>query len=232
MLIIAEKSREELTNTLLECSHIDSIDESYYKKQRDAKTPEANMRFDINSENAIYWKSNPDSKSPIANKAKSLLNDKPYYNSSTERGNEKWQNFGSHDLHIRKMIQKCIGKEIKSIQRIKDYSYKINNSEINLAVCDDGIFVKNGNLLIPLKGYGDAEKRHNSKTIINKLDLQKLPSWTDKDTENDYKKQIGKISPRKNFLKSTESSQKKLKIHTAKSISKNFTKIFSNRINN
>ena len=151
MLKVSDKNREELTNTLVECSHIDSLDESFYIKRRDTKTPEVNIKFDINNENNNDFRTSIDSKSPIIERKNDLLKDRQNYNYSVEPSyeNNKYPE-PNESCMIKKLIQNTLGKEITKIDKIRDYCYKINSVVISLAVCDDGLYVKNGNNFITL----------------------------------------------------------------------------------
>lgn len=71
---------------------------------------------------------------------------------------EKVNNFENSDLNdsfMRKVIRKSIDASIPlgNITRIRDCLYKINEVEISIAICDDGLYAKIGNKLITLAEF-------------------------------------------------------------------------------
>lgn len=191
MLKIADKDREELTYTLLECSHIDSEDDSMFSKKRQARTPDSLFRLDENMDKSRLKLKFPEK--VLEEKVNGRLG----------------QNAQSSDSEIKKIIQRSLGKEANKIERIRECLYKVNNVEMSLAICDDGLYVKSRNFLIPLDEYWNKAKK--IRPTVSPVPIRKSPIWTDKETENEDKKLTSRTSPQKNFLKSTESSQNKFR---------------------
>ena len=209
MLKAAESAREELTNTLIECSNIDSDDESTYTRKRCAKTPEHAMRIEVIAEDQMDRKSSFQTKLDFT---ETILGEKVNFSSEKKlKGLDGSQEIDRHHIDIRKIIQKSLGKEVTRIERVRECFYRVNNIEINLAICDDGLYVKNGNSLMTLNEFWGKEKKLREMNSISPIQLKKSPILIDKEIENDYKKQSSRASPQKNFLRSTESSQNKLR---------------------
>ncbi|OMJ85806.1 hypothetical protein SteCoe_12799 [Stentor coeruleus] len=217
MLRVAEKSRDELANTLVECSRFDNFDEQNMNK-RQIRMPYED--FDIPSSDTLY--------------GKGLKSDRVFdeRNNSEERIRgfgvdaklQSQQNYDANDSLVKKIIQKTIGKEIplSMVERIRECLYKVNGIEISIAICDDGIYVKNGTSLQTLQEFWTHESRPSTKSPISK---SKSPLWDDKNTENDSRYQLPKTSPARNFLKSTESSSFKTRTSLTKFGAKNFINI-------
>lgn len=86
---------------------------------------------------------------------------------------EKMNNYESpelNDLYIKKVIQKSVDKNIplNNIVRIRDCLYKINEVEVSLAICDDGLYAKLGNKLIALSEFWKlSQPIHPSHEVLN-----------------------------------------------------------------
>ena len=227
MLKAAENAREELTNTLIECSNIDSDDESTHTQKRCAKTPEQSRRIGRVTEDQMYRKSSFHTKLKFTEK---ILEEKVNCTSEKKiKGFDMSQEMDKHYIDIKKIIQKSLGKDASRIERIRECFYRVNDIETSLAICDDGLYVKNGNSLMTLNEFWNNEKKLREITSVSPMQCAKSPAWTDREVENDYKKLLSKVSPQKNFLKSTESSQNKLR-QAGKNSSKMWTRVLRSHV--
>lgn len=222
MLRVAEKSRDELANTLVECSRFDTFDEQNITR-RQMRMPYEDLHLEdlgIPSSEALYGKC---LKSERVFEERNNCEDKM----KGPCDDIKLQTQQSHDANdslVKKIIQKTIGKTLtfSKIERIRECLYRVNGVEISIAICDDGIYVKNGTSLQTLQEFWAHESRPTNKSPISK---SKSPLWDDKNTENDSRRQLPKTSPARNFLKSTESSTFKTRSPLTKFGAKNFINI-------
>ena len=154
LLKTAEKTKDELTSTLIEFGNSDFSDLPSF-------TP-----------------------TPIKDSPRFLSTPRVL----TENFSSKSPAKHSEDL-IRSQILKSLPKSMTpaKIHKIKDFLYSVNNIQLNLALCESGLFVQSQSSLIPVQKYLES---HTAKST---------PS-----NENESK-------PIKSFLKSTECFQNRLK---------------------
>ena len=199
MLKTAEKARDELTNTLVECSQMDEtyaeIKKTSFDDQKCLKTIEK------------------------------VLEEKT--NRSEEPSSFYEQKFSFPQNYIKNELKKSLGKSFDAdkIVKIKDLVYKIDGVQVHLALCDDGLYVKHDNKIMTLDEFLNIGLRSLGSNSTSPLSKKRSPGLHERTNENDYKRHNSKPSPSKNFLKSTESSQNKLKIVAARFSSKKLHQI-------
>ncbi|OMJ79790.1 hypothetical protein SteCoe_20090 [Stentor coeruleus] len=222
MLRVAEKSRDELANTLAECSRFDTFDEqNMTRRQMRMPYEYAHLEnFSVPSSDALYGKC---LKLEKVFEEKDISEEKMKCSSDDIKLQTK-QSYDMNDSLVKKIIQKTIGKIIplSMIERIRECLYKVNGVEISIAICDDGIYVKNGKSLQTLQEFWTHERGPSTKSPISK---SKSPLWDEKNIENNSRRQLPKTSPTRNFLKSTESSTFKTRSPLTKFGAKNFINI-------
>jgi hypothetical protein len=208
MLKISEKNREEVTNTLIEYSQLDSVNSSHSQKKKSYRTEDSST----SSKNLQDAHEKIFNTNEILNKGK-ILEEKINFSADHKNLNPGCSGLGPGDDYIKKIIQKSLKKDISmdKISRIRDCLYKVDGIELSLAICDDGLYVKNGNLLMTVNEYWNNDNKGIERKSISPLVPRRFLAALDKGIENDGHRQF-KSSPIKNFLKSTESSQNRLKI--------------------